>query len=226
MKVLRAAIFIALSVTVSIVSFRPPRRVFAAADGRQYARADSRNIYFCSDMDLTTARFAVPYTYCVEILADHGEWYLVRYAADDGFYKAETGYCKKEGLTAVDDPPENVYLNFPVTATLRADVPEDDSLPGLEITVEAAYYGVYYKGAAAYSCVLYENSFWYIPGANENYPLNEIPAEPAFSPTDPEEENGSAKLITAIIITVIAAGAVLILIFTGKQKAYKQKQLK
>ena len=180
-------------------------------------------MYFCADMDLTTARFAVPYTYCVEILADHGEWYLVRYAQDDGFYSVVTGYCRKNGLTLVDTPPENIYLNFPVTAILRADVPQDGSLPGLEIAVVAAYYGVYYKGAAAYSYVLYNNEFWYIPGANEDYPLNEIPAEPAFKPNVSEPDENNSKLITAIIITAVAAAAIVILVFTGKQKGYKTK---
>lgn len=226
MKVLRAAICLAISMTILIsLTISPVKLTEAAVDGRQYARADLRNVYFCAEMDLTTARFAVPYTYCVEILADHGEWYLVRYAQDDGFYKAETGYCRKEGLTLVDVPPENIYLNYPVNAVLRADVPQDGSLPGLEITVKAAYYGVYYKGAAAYSYVLYEESFWYIPGANEDYPLNEIPSEPAFSTTDPPEENdGNAKLITAVLITVVAAAAILILFFTGKQKGFKNNR--
>lgn len=223
MKALLAAACAALS--LARLAFPLPQPA-SASDGRQYARADTRSVYFCSEMDPATARFAIPYTYCVEILADHGEWYLVRYAADDGFYAALTGYCQKEGLTSVDEPPQNVYLNFPVTATLRADVPQDGSLPGLEITVEAAYYGVYYKGAAAYSYVLYNDSFRYIPGANENYPLNDIPAEPAFSPEDGTDDGGgTAKLVTAVAITAIAAGAVLFLIFTGRQKP-KQRQPK
>lgn len=223
MKVLRGVLCLALSITVCISLF-PARKPASAADGRQYARADSRNVYFCAETNDDSARFAVPYTYCVEILADKGDWYLVRYAEDDGFYLAQTGYCRKEGLTLVDVPPENLYLSYPVTATLRADVPGDGFLPGLEITVQAAYYGVYYKGAAAYSYVLYNDGFWYIPGANDDYPLNEIPAEPAFSPSDGKGESGNARLITAVVITVIAAAVVLVLLLTGKQSVKDRRE--
>lgn len=195
----------------------------AAADGREYARADKRNIYFCTEMDDASALFAIPYTYCVEIIADHGEWYLVRYAQDDGLYRALTGYCRKEGLTEIETLPENLYLNYPVTATLRSNVPQS-SLPGLEITVTAAYYGVFYLGAAAYSYVLYDGSFNYIEGANENYPLNEIPSEPAFSETDPPAgEADNSKLITAIIVCVAAASVIVFLILSGKRKSQRSK---
>lgn len=193
----------------------PARTAFAAADGRQYARADMRNCYFCKDMNPDTALFALPYTYCVEILNDQGEWYLVRYAENDGFYRSVTGYCLKEGLTLVDVPPENTYLSYPVTAVLHSDV--DESLPGLEMTITAAYYGVYYKGASAYSYVLYDDTFYYISGANEDYPLNEIPSEPTFSPAETPDDD-SARVATALIVTAIAAAAIVILIITGKKK--------
>lgn len=216
MKVIKRAICLIVTVLIFALGCAPPVEARAASDGRIYARADLRNVYFCQSMDLTTALFAIPYTYCVEIITDHGEWYLVKYAQDDGFYRAVTGYCKKEGLTVVDQPPQNIYLSYPVYATLRADV--DSSLPGLEITVTAAYYGVYYRGAAAYSYVLYDNCFRYVAGANEDYPLNEIPSEPTFSPTDPTPQDDGSRLATALIITAIAAAAIVILIITGKQK--------
>ena len=220
MKVLRAALCLTLTLIIAVLVAAPAIPARAATNGRQYARADRRNIYFCTEPDLTSALFAVPYTYCVEILADQGEWYLVRYAQDDGFYTAVTGYCRREGLTVVYTPPENIYLNFPVTAVLRADVPQDGALPGLEIVVVAAYYGVYYKAAAAYSYVLYNGEFRYIPGANEDYPLNEIPSEPAFTPNVITPEEGNAKLITAILIAAVAVAAIIILIFTGKHKTH------
>lgn len=197
----------------------PARKRADASDGRQYARADSRTVYFCAQPDDGSALFAVPYTYCVEILADKGEWYLVRYAEDDGFYIAQTGYCRKEGLSPVDDPPANLYLNYPVTATLRAQVPDDGSLPGLEITVQTAYYGVYYKGAEAYSYVLYDGRFWYVPGANDDYPLNEIPAGPAFAESAPQPGKTDAKLVTVILISAIAVVAAAVLLFAGKASA-------
>lgn len=204
-------------------AIQPIRTASAAADGRQYARADSRDVYLCKKMDKTTALFAIPYTYCVEILMDHGDWYLVRYAEDDGFYKDITGYCLKKGLTPIDILPEKTYLNFPVTAVLKANIPEDNSLPGLEITVTVAYYGVYYNGAAEYSYVLYNGEFSYVPGANDDYPLNEIPTQPAFSANVSEPQESSAKLITAILITSAAAAAVVVLVLTGKRKAPKSK---
>lgn len=221
MKVLRTALCLALILTISSAFPKPAAR--ADTNGRQYARADTRNVYMCEKMDLTTALFAVPYTYCVEILVDHGEWYLVRYAQDDGFYETVTGYCRKDGLTYVDILPDNIYLNFPVTAVLRADVPQDDSMQGLEITVTAAYYGVYYKGAAAYSYVLYNGEFRYVPGSNDNYPLNEIPVQPAFTPEISQSQDNKSKLITSILITAVAASAIVILIFTGKYKGFKGK---
>lgn len=221
MKVLRAALCLIVIFIISATAF--PVKTARAADGRQYARADTRNVYLCEKMDTATALFAVPYTYCVEILVEHGEWYLARYAQNDGFYSEITGYCLKSGLTPVAVPPENVYLNYPVTAVIRADVPQDGSLSGLQISVTAAYYGVYYRGAAAYSYVLYNGEFGYIPGANDDYPLNEIPAQPTFSTDAAEPQDGNAKLVTAILITVVAASAVVILVFTGKRKGLKNK---
>ena len=223
MKVFRAAIcailsLILLAAPTAVARAPASTKAYAATDGRAYARADMRNIYFCKEMNADTALFALPYTYCVEILADHGEWLLVRYAQDDGLYSAVTGYCKSAELTVIDEPPQNVYLNYPVETTLRSGVPADSFLPGLEISVTAAYYGVYYKAAAAYSYVLYNGKFSYIAGAYEDYPLNEIPVEPTFNETPEEKNEGNARLITAIIITVLAAGVIVVLILTGKKR--------
>ncbi|MDE7440362.1 MAG: hypothetical protein K2N23_07645, partial [Clostridia bacterium] len=129
---------------------------FAKGATTRYARADAKDIYFCKSNDLSTALFTIPYTYCVEIISTEGEWYRVKYADDVSIYKALYGYCKSENLTPVDDPPENIYLNMPVTVTFRADAPEG-SLPVLnELNVTAAFYGTYYSGATAYSYVLYD----------------------------------------------------------------------
>lgn len=223
MKVFRVPLCLALSLLV-IASALSAGATAAAADVRQYARADTKTVYFCAEEDDDSARFAVPYTYCVEILEDRGEWYLVRYAEDDGFYMAQTGYCRKQGLTLLDYPPDRTYLNYPLDVTLKAQAPADGNHPGLEITVRAAYYGVYYRGAAAYSCVLYGNSFWYVPGANEDYPLNEIPARPTFSETSPEQSGGNARLITAVMITAIAAAAVAVLLLTGRMAAKGRRE--
>lgn len=218
MKVIKAII---CALLCSFILAMPVGKARAAVDGRTYARADARTIYFCSDMNDASALFALPYTYCVEILADHGDWYLVKYARDEGIYAAVTGYCKKTDLTPVTEPGENIYLNYPVEAVLRSYSPSDGSIPPLEITVTAAYYGTYYKGAAAYSYVRYDNRFCYIEGTFEDYPLNDIPAEPTFSETTQNNENGNAQLITAIVISVIAAAVIVILVFAGKRRGIK-----
>ena len=213
MKLLKALLCLLLAL---VAMPAPNHSARAATDGREYARADTRNAYFCSEKDIEKALFAVPYTYCVEILAEDGDWYFVRYAQDTGLYKALTGFCLKEGLTRVDDPPENLYLDYPVTVTYSAGTSPDDSLPTLgQISVTAAYYGVYYRGAAAYSYVLYNGDFGYIAGAHDDYPLNEIPQP---TPVTPDNSDNSARLITAIIITVLAAAAIVVLFFTGKRK--------
>lgn len=192
----------------------------ASTDGKQYARADTRNAYFCSEKDIEKALFALPYTYCVEILAEDGDWYFVRYAQDVGLYRAVTGFCKKEGLTKVDNPPVNIFLDYPVVVTFSAATPPDGSLPTLgKIDVTAAYYGVYYRGAVAYSYVLYNGEFGYVQGSHEDYPLNEIPADIPITPSADTE--GNAKLITALIICALAVAAIAVLFFTGKRKGAK-----
>ena len=186
----------------------------------RYARADSRNVYFCEQMDDATARFAIPYTYCVQILETVGDWYKVKYAEDFGPYKAQYGYCRKTGLTLVDEPPENIYLHKTVTVTFKQEL-GNPSLPALsELTVDAAFYGTYYWGASAYSYVLYGNEFAYVNGANDDYPLNEIPAPP-----EPEKQpsgGANVKLIIVIVLIAVAVVALLILYLTGKTARFKR----
>lgn len=192
----------------------------AFAAGR-YARADSRDIYFCDKKDLNAALFTIPYTYCVEVISTDGDWYYVKYAEDAGIYRAMYGYCLKEHLTIVDEPPENIYLYMPVTVTYKADS-SAGSLPVLnELTVTAAFYGTYYSGASAYSYVLYEDSFGYIYGANDGYPLNELPAEepPAEEPKK-DKESSNSKVLIAVILAGLAVAAIVILYFAGKKSKY------
>lgn len=190
---------------------------YARADAARYARADAKDVYLCREKDLNTALFAIPYTYCVEILSVEGDWYRVQYAEDTSFYKPLRGYCPAANLTPVDEPPENIYLNMPVTVTYRTDAPEG-SLPVLsELNVTAAFYGTYYSGATAYSYVLYDGQFGYIYGANDDYPLNEIP-EPA-APAEKSKGSGT-RLITAFALAGVAAAALIILYVTGR-KRYK-----
>ncbi len=208
---------------VSIICFAlPGAEASAAADTSavRYARADAREIYFCKEKDISTALFAIPYTYCVRILATEDEWYFVRYAEDNGLYRALEGYCLKESLTPVDELPENIYLNKTVTLSLAPNAPSNGSLPvSNKLNVTAAFYGVYYMGGAAYSCSLYEDSFFYELGLVD-YPLNEIPEPPA--PAAKKKSGVNTKLIVALALTALAAAALIILYFTGRSRRYHE----
>lgn len=219
MKAVKLIICALVCALILTPPFRAPvhgRPSHAAA--ARYARADSKTIYFCERKNLNYALFTIPYTYCVEILSTDGEWYYVKYAEDGGLYRSLYGYCLAENLTPVDEPPENIYLNMPVTVTFKADTPSG-SLPVLnELNVTAAFYGTYYSGASAYSYVYYDGTFGYIYGANDGYPLNEIPKpEP---PPDENKEGANTKLITAIAITGLAAAALMLVYFTGRKSKY------
>lgn len=166
------------------------------------------------------ALFTIPYTYCVEIISSDGEWYYVKYGADEALYKTLYGYCLKSNLTPIDEPPQNVYLNMPVTVKFRPDAPSG-SLPVLgEIDVTVAFYGTYYSGATAYSYVLYNGEFGYIYGANDDYPLNEIP-EPEQPDPQPSGGGSNAKLITVLALTALAAAVLIVLYVTGRKRYFK-----
>lgn len=191
--------------------------ISSQADTYRYARANVRTAYFFTDKDISTSLFAVPYTYCIEILRDEGEWYYARYGADEGIYRALYGYCRKSDFVALEEKPEVTYLNKTVTVTYTTG---DDmgSLPVLgEINVEAAFYGSYYSGATAYSYVYCQGTFGYIPGANDDYPLID-PEDNGDNETPPEEENINVGLISALVICALAAAAIAMLYFTTRKK--------
>lgn len=199
-----------------------PRPAPAFASGEPYAMATTKSCYFYKEKNGGRALFAIPYTYCVEILHEDGDWYRVRYAEDEGLYTALYGYCLKEGLTPVSVPPENIYLNMPVTVTYRPDEPPT-SLPVLsEMNVTAAYYGTYDSDGTALSYVSYEGSFGYIYGANDEYPLNEIPEEESKPASGGSAKSGKTKAIVACALCALAAGALLFLYFSGKRYFVKR----
>ncbi|MDE6613611.1 MAG: hypothetical protein K2K28_03555, partial [Clostridia bacterium] len=159
---MKAKIFLCCILTAIISSVSVPLTARAEAPTAPatvtYARADARDVYFCTKKDLNSALFAIPYTYCVQILSSDGDWYAVRYAEDAGIYRALVGYCLKSNLTPLETPPVNTYLNMPVTVTYKTEE-NTGSLPVLnELNVTAAFYGTYYSGASAYSYVMYDNS--------------------------------------------------------------------
>lgn len=195
-------------------TFQP---VYAATP--TYARAAVRTAYFFTDKSNSSSIFAVPYTYCVEVLREEGDWYYVRYAADTGVYKSLYGYCRKADFTLEDGTPAVTYLYKTVTVNYTVSS-GGSSLPVLgEIALEAAYYGTYYAGATVYSYVYCQGSFGYIEGANDDYPLN-IPEEtpPQGSTDNPadgtEKKPVSAALIAFLVIAALLVITVLVIFFT------------
>lgn len=195
--------------------------VYGATDGNmRYAKAAVKDAYFFQEKNTSTSLFAVPYTYCIEILGDEGDWYRARYASDTGVYKAVTGYCRKSDFTGVDGVPQTTYLYKTVTVNYSAGE-KIGSLPVLnDISLEAAYYGTYYSGAAVYSYVYCQGSFGYIEGANDDYPLN-FEESSATPPTDDEETKNSggasAGLISVIVIAVLFSGVAVMLYFLTRR---------
>ena len=83
MKAVKSIICCLSALLIFFIPLRAP--VHARADS-SYARADARDIYFCKDKN-STALFAIPYTYCVEIISADGEWYYVRYGEANNIYE-------------------------------------------------------------------------------------------------------------------------------------------
>lgn len=187
----------------------------ASEQSDRYAQAVTTTAYFFSQKDLSTSLFAVPYTYFVRVVRDDGQWYYVSYAEDEGLYRALYGYVLKSDFVLCEESPPVTYLFKSITITYTAG-DESSSLPSLgEIDMEAAFYGTYYSGATAYSYVLCGESFGYIAGANDDYPLNPLVTE---SGGNEKEEGGSDNaVVTAVIIVALAAGA-LVLVFLSSRK--------
>lgn len=201
-----------------------PTTLTAYGATASYARANVKTAYFFTEKNTSSSLFAVPYTYCIEILRDEGDWYYARYASDNGVYKALYGYCRKEDFTPESSTPTVTYLykTVPISYSVSSGV---TSLPVLsEITLEGAYYGVYYAGATVYSYVYCQGSFGYVEGANDDYPLN-IPDE-ASNPSDGSDGGGentgdtpkvSAGLIAFFVIASLLVVVVLVIFFTTRR---------
>lgn len=186
----------------------------ADAPSGKYACAAARDVYFCESRDPNTAKFVIPYKYCVLILGEEDGWYNVRYAEETQYYRPLYGWCKKDSLKVISSVPQKIFLDMPVSVTIKVDLPSE-SLPALSETVTVAYYGEYYSGAVPLSCVMYKNEFYYVPQTFE-YPENEISLD---SPQEqqPEKKN-NAKIITAVALSAFAVSALVILYFTGRKK--------
>lgn len=213
--------FTVLLICIMLAAFTAaPQSVFAAES--HYARAATRTAYFFTERNTTSSIFAVPYTYCVEVIRDEGDWYYVRYASDTGMYKALYGYCRKDDFTLESGTPDVTFLHKTVTVSYSANN-NNSTLPVLsQIAVEAAYYGTYYSGATVYSYVYCQGSFGYIEGANDDYPLNlpeEKPAEGDGSQGGSEAKTGGFNVgaIVAIVILAVLVAVILIIYFATRK---------
>ncbi len=212
-------LLLAVIICTLALFFAPGSPAAYASDSYSYAQAVTTTAYFFKEKDLSSSLFAVPYTWYVRVIRGDGQWYYVQYAEDEGLYRAMYGYVLKDDFVLLEDPPAVTYLFKSITITYSAG-DENSSLPALgEIEVEAAFYGTYYSGATAYSYVLCEGSFGYIAGANDDYPLNDLPSgEETEDPSNEGERGGSGGLVTAVIIVALVAGAIVLVYLSSRKK--------
>lgn len=214
---MKTALLFAAGVIAAIFPLcAPPARALAEGEitGR-YACAAAGDIYFCESKDLNSAKFVIPYMYCVQLLGEEGDWYSVRYAEETQYYRPLYGWCLKENLRALSSAPARAFLNMPVTVTIKVDLPSE-TLPALAETVTVAYYGEYYSGAVPLSCVLYKNEFFYVPQTFEYPPSDIVLEQPAPEPSGGGGAN--VKLICAVALSALAVGALTVLYFANRRK--------
>lgn len=215
MKYVRFWLIAALTILICLFSLFPALPVFAEDTVLHYAYVkEGVEAYLCAEKDLKTALFAIPETYCVELLQSDGEWYYCRYAKDEGEYREKRGYCLKKDLTPYSEPLENEYLNFTFTVKFSAEQGAAQ-IPPFEIELTAAFYGNCRIVASPLSYVYCNGAFGYVARTVTEYPRNELP-QPVIS-DDVTEPKSNATLIAAIVITVVAVIAVAALYFVGKR---------
>ena len=214
MNVFKAVLAAAL---ITLISLSAAFAVPAHAESPRYAYADLDSaVYICREKSAESALFIIPQTYCVEILSEEDGWYRVKYAEDNGAYRAVYGYCRKSGLVAVKEPLENLYLNLTLKVIYKAEG-AGNRFPPLEIELTAAYYGAYALGDSVLSYVYCGEKFGYITQTVESYPLNELPT-PTVADVPEKPETNNAMLITAIVITLIAAVAIIAIYISSRKK--------
>ena len=163
----------------------PFNSVFAAAP--QYARANNSEAYLYSKKT-DPPLFAVPYTYCVKVLRDEGEWYYVRYADDAGVYEAIEGYCEKRNFDPEYDVPEITYLYRPVTLNVTAGETPPFVPAATQLSLDAAYYGAVNWAGKLYAYVLCHGSYFYVKDDFGEYELN----LPTPTPDNKNENSGNS----------------------------------
>ena len=124
MKKLLTAIICAAMIAVNFAGVEPAR---ASQTSYTYAQAVTETAYFFTQKDVSTSLFAVPYTYCVRVVRDDGQWYYVQYAEDEGIYRAVYGYVLKSDFTLLDSEPPATYLFKSITVTYSAGDGESET---------------------------------------------------------------------------------------------------
>lgn len=213
MKYVKFGIIAALTALICI-NFAAPLRVKAETLPYAYVK-EGVAAYLCSDKDLKTAIFAIPETYCVEIIKEDGDWYYCRYARDEGEYREKRGYCAKADLTPIAEPLENEYLNYTFPVKFYA-VQGSSQIPPFEIELTAAFYGNCKIIASPLAYVYCNGQFGYVNETVAEYPRNDVP-QPVISPEITDSNPNTATLITAVVITLVAVIAVAVLYFVGKR---------
>ncbi len=230
MKFLKAALCIALFAVLLIIPYlcgtyecsaATTVAQAAAPQSANYAYADGEEAYFYS-LENKTALFVIPQTYCVQILEREGNWLRVRYAEDEGLYVHIDGYCLASALKECESPLENLYLKRTVTVTYTTTAPPSPLSPPKPKEFAAAYYGSYKVGDADCMYVYIDGDFAYVEGTIGEYEKNQLPEE-VTSAFAQGGEGVNAALICALVLTFVAAAAIVIIYFTGKrQKPNKQ----
>lgn len=220
MKYLKVVLCAVLSILIclppAIRSTAKGETSFRYAYASDYADNSEEVPYFCEEKNVDTAIFAIPKTYCVEILKEEGDWYECRYAKDEGAYSALRGYCLKANLTPVEEPFENEYLNYTFNVDFYAKQ-SNSQIDPFKVTLSVSFYGNGTMNASGMSYVYCEGKTGYVAGQITDYPKNDLP-QPTLS-TDVTQGGNSlnATLITAAVITAVAVIAVAVLYFAGKR---------
>ena len=207
---------VAIICVILIMTASPFSSVYAASP--PYARANNTEAYLYAKKN-EPPLFAVPYTYCVQVLRDEGEWYYVRYADAAGVYEAVEGYCEKINFDPEYDTPTITYLYRPVTLSVPAGETPPFVPAAAQLSLDAAYYGAVNWAGKLYAYLLCHGSFLYVKDDFGDYELN----LPTHTPDDNggNAEGGGTGLnfasIAFIVIASLSVVVILIIYFTTKK---------
>ncbi|MCD8372639.1 MAG: hypothetical protein LUD27_04995 [Clostridia bacterium] len=216
-------VFCVIIAALAAMCFSIPTAYSASAENSAYvyARAEVTNAYICSEADSTTALFAIPYTYSVQVISEYGMWYYVKYAEDTGPYQSVYGYVLQSRLTLLDETPEVSWLYYTLTVTYSQGT--SGNLPHLsDITATAAFYGNYYSGQSGYSYVYCQGSFGYIAGSIEDYEIIEIHSSDEDSASASGDKTADGKIIAGVVLGVLSVAALALIFMSGKKGKYKK----